>query len=180
MNTLRITTAELANLCGVSQGTVDRALNNRSGIKPETKQRILQTAAKYGFRSAVGNEKPRDRTNRQIGVIVFNLNNDYFTKLITEIEASCRAIGYTTIVMFTNYDEQREIESIRWLYSIGVEGIILSATNAGTEFENYLRAFDIPIVAVANRIQTVPYVPALCRIHCAAGDGRSAPGWDTD
>lgn len=59
MNNLRITTAELARLCSVSQGTVDRALNNRSGIKAETKERILKTAAQYGFRGAVGNSKYR-------------------------------------------------------------------------------------------------------------------------
>ena len=32
----KITTTQLARICGVSQGTVDRALNNRGGINPET------------------------------------------------------------------------------------------------------------------------------------------------
>ena len=158
MNNLRITTAELARLCSVSQGTVDRALNNRSGIKAETKERILKTAAQYGFRGAVGNSKCADERTRQIGVIVFNLNNEYFCKLITEIEAACREKGYTTLIMFTNYDKQHEIECVRRMYSLGVEGIILCAVNSGPEFEKYLKAFDIPIVAVGNDIRSVPYI----------------------
>ena len=48
MNHLRITTAELAQICGVSQGTVDRALNNRTDINAETKQRIINAAKQYG------------------------------------------------------------------------------------------------------------------------------------
>lgn len=158
MNNLRITTAELAELCGVSQGTVDRALNNRSGIKTETKERILKTAVQYGFRGTVGNSKCTDERSRPIGVIVFNLNNEYFCKLITEIEAACREKGYTTLIMFTNYDKQHEIECIRRMYSLGVEGIILCAVNSGPEFENYLKAFEVPIVAVGNDIRSVPYV----------------------
>lgn len=158
MNNLRITTAELAELCGVSQGTVDRALNNRCGIKAETKEKILRIAAQYGFRGVTGNTKCSGIKARQIGVIVFNLNNDYFSKLITEIESACRKIGYVTMVMFTNYDSRHEIENIRRMYSLGVDGIILSAVNSGPEFENYLKAFGIPIVAIANDIKAVPYV----------------------
>ena len=33
---MRITSKELAKICGVSIGTVDRALNGRPGINPET------------------------------------------------------------------------------------------------------------------------------------------------
>lgn len=158
MNNLRITIAELAKLCGVSPGTVDRALNDRGEIKAETKEKILRTAAQYGFRDVMGNSKCGDTRLKQIGVIVFNLFNEYFSKLVMEIESACREIGYATIVMFTNYDKQHEIENIRRMYSLGVEGIILCAVNSGSEFENYLKAFDIPVVAVGNDVGAVPYV----------------------
>ncbi|MFQ9799464.1 MAG: helix-turn-helix domain-containing protein [Clostridia bacterium] len=45
----KITSDELARLCGVSQGTIDRALNNRPGISPKTKQKVLQMAKDHGF-----------------------------------------------------------------------------------------------------------------------------------
>ena len=39
---MSVSIKEIARMCGVSEGTVDRALNNRSGIKEETKDfRIL-------------------------------------------------------------------------------------------------------------------------------------------
>ena len=45
MKDLKITTSQIAKICNVSQGTVDRALNNRPDIKAETKQKVNSTQA---------------------------------------------------------------------------------------------------------------------------------------
>ena len=157
MNHLKITTAELSKICGVSQGTVDRALNNRAGINPETKQKILRIAKEYGYREFVGS-KVQKKAVGQIGIIVFNLHNEYFSKLITEIELILRDYGFSAVVMMTHYDKQYEIECIRNMYNMGVKGIILCSVNNGDEFDNYLKLFDIPIVAVGNKVGSVPFV----------------------
>ncbi len=157
MKELKITTSQIAKICNVSQGTVDRALNNRSDIKAETKQKILEVARQYGYRDEIKSAHP-DRIVGQIGIVVFNLNNEYFSELITEVEYALRSEGYGTTVMMSHYDKQCEIECIRNLYNMGVDGIILCSVNSGKEFENYLKLFDIPVVAVGNRIDFLPYV----------------------
>ena len=153
---ISISTADLARICNVSQGTVDRALNNRSDIKAETKQKILETARQYGYREHV--QALPDKIIGQVGIIVFNLENSYFSELITETEYILREEGYGTTVMLSHYDQQYEIECIRNLYNMGVNGIVLCSVNNGIEFENYLKLFDIPIVAVGNRVASLPYV----------------------
>jgi len=156
MKDLKITTSQIARICNVSQGTVDRALNGRPDIKAETKQKILEVAKQYGYRDYVST--PADKIEGQIGIIIFNLNNEYFSELITEIEYALRKAKLGTTVMMTHYDKQYEIECIRNLYNMGVKGIVLCSVNNGTEFENYLKLFDIPIVAVGNRVKSLPYV----------------------
>ena len=156
MKNLKITTSQIAKICNVSQGTVDRALNNRPDIKAETKQKILDVARQYGYREYVSTSA--DEIVGQIGVVVFNLNNEYFSDLITETEYALREEGLGTIVMMSHYDKQYEIECLRNLYNMGVKGIILCSVNSGAEFENYLNLFDIPIVAVGNRVKSLPYV----------------------
>jgi len=151
LNSLRITTSQLAKICGVSQGTVDRALNDRAGIHPETKKRIVEKAKEYGFRPSSGNQKQQEDL-KQIGVVIFNLNNFYFAQLITEIEKSCRSAGYSVVVMMTNYDKSCEIESIKKLYRMGVEGIIVCPTNSGEAYFNFLHELGIPVVTVGNDI----------------------------
>lgn len=40
---MAITSKEIAELAGVSRGTVDRALKGREGVNPKTKERILKS-----------------------------------------------------------------------------------------------------------------------------------------
>ena len=156
MKNLKITTAQIAKICNVSQGTVDRALNGRPDIKAETKQKIIEVARKYGYREHINTQS--DKIVGQIGIIVFNLNNEYFSDLITELEYALREEGLSAVIMMSHYDKQYEIECIRNLYNMGVDGIVLCSVNSGTEFENYLSLFDIPVVAVGNMIKSIPYV----------------------
>ena len=47
----RVTVKTIAEVANVSIGTVDRALNNRGRIMPETKQKILRVAESLGYRT---------------------------------------------------------------------------------------------------------------------------------
>ena len=156
MKNLKITTSEIAKICGVSQGTVDRALNGRPDINAQTKQKIISVAKQYGYREYA--DIPGSKTDGLIGIIVFNINNEYFSELITEVEYILREEKLGTVVMMSHYDRQYEIECIRNMYNMGVKGIILCSVNGTEEFNNYLRLFDIPIVAVGNRVDALPYV----------------------
>lgn len=157
MNRMKISTAELAKICGVSQGTVDRALNGRADIKPETKDKILSAAGLYGWRRQSESAFP-EKIAGQIGIIVFDLNNEYFSELVMNAEQILRRKGFCTVVMMTHYDKALEIECIRNMYNMGVSGIILCSVNRGAEFGEYLKMFDIPIAAVGNDIGVIPYV----------------------
>ena len=44
-----MTIKEIARLCGVSRGTVDRVLNKRGKVKPETEALILKTIEEMGY-----------------------------------------------------------------------------------------------------------------------------------
>lgn len=153
-----ISTTQLAKICGVSQGTVDRALNNRKGISPKTKEKILTIAKEYGYRPNIHARSMAGRDSMLIGVVVFDLDNQYFSNILTSIEKYCTPKGYSTIVMFTNKDVTKELECLQHLYRISVDGIILCPINSGTEFENYLLSLDTPIITIGNRLKQFPHV----------------------
>lgn len=50
MEEKRVTIKEIAEKAGVSIGSVDRALQNRKGINPQTKAHILKTAEELGYK----------------------------------------------------------------------------------------------------------------------------------
>jgi len=158
MRNRSISTTQLAKICGVSQGTVDRALNNRSGINMATKEKILRVAKQYGYRPKTRIKAVKDGKSHLVGVVVFNLDNPYFSDILTRIEKLCAANGYSTVVMFTNMDKKREIECIDNLYQMNVDGIVLSPINDDEEFRNYLSSLEIPIVTIANKLENIPFI----------------------
>ncbi len=147
-----ITVSELAKICNVSAGTVDRALNNRGGISPKTKAKILSVAKEYGYI-----EKSKDKP-KLIGIVLFDLYNDYFSELVMSFEEESKKQGYSIVVMFTDKDCKKEIDCIKSLYRMGVSGIILCPINKGEDFENFIKSFKIPVITVGNRLKGVPYV----------------------
>ena len=47
---MSVTIREIANYCNVSEGTVDRALNNRTGISSKTKELKLAAAKELEYK----------------------------------------------------------------------------------------------------------------------------------
>ena len=45
-----VTIKQIAELCGVSRGTVDRVLNKRGNVKPEKEKLIVEMAKKLNYR----------------------------------------------------------------------------------------------------------------------------------
>lgn len=74
-----ITAKELAELAGVSRGTVDRALKNRPGISSETKERILALAKKYKYRpNLIGKALVHSGKTLTVPVILNSVGNPFF------------------------------------------------------------------------------------------------------
>ena len=75
---MSVTIKDIAQICKVSEGTVDRALNARPGISEKTKEYILKVAKELNYTPnhlARGLAKGRSMT---IGVVVFYFRNKYF------------------------------------------------------------------------------------------------------
>jgi LacI family transcriptional regulator, repressor for deo operon, udp, cdd, tsx, nupC, and nupG len=91
-----ISSHELARLCGVSQGTVDRALHNRGRISPATRARILSMAAQHGhLPNPVAHELMGHTTsNRVVALLADNhLRTPFFLDLLAETAGALRREG---------------------------------------------------------------------------------------
>lgn len=153
-----ISTTKLAEICGVSQGTVDRALNNRKGISEETKKRILQVAEEYGYRPNIHAQAIKGGRSMLIGVVLADLGNQYFSELITGIEKNASQHGYSVVVTFTENQPKREMKCIENLCRMSVDGIVICPINSGEDFESYLLSLNIPVITVGKRLKNIPYV----------------------
>ncbi len=149
---MSVTIKDIANICGVSPGTVDRALNNRPGINIKTKMKILEVAKELNYtpdHTARSLAKGRTMT---IGVVLFDLHNRSFSQLMNAIEYKSRELGYFVDLVLTDKDPEKEKKCIERLVNRKVDGIILFTVNFGEEFNRFLKNLKIPIVTICNRV----------------------------
>lgn len=68
---MAVTSQQIAELAGVSRGTVDRALHNRGRVSPEVAARIQKIAEELGYRpNSIGQALVRARQGLQLGAIL--------------------------------------------------------------------------------------------------------------
>ena len=153
----KITTTQLARICGVSQGTIDRALHNRGDINPETRKRILEVAREYDYIPTVQN---KDQANSMlIGVILFDLYNEFFSKLAMSLVNAAKNAGYSVIFQFSKKDYKSERVALEYFDYIGVDGIVLFSVGSDSEeYKNYLRLLKKPLVLIGNKMFDLPYI----------------------
>lgn len=149
-----ITMKELGEMLGVSRGTIDRALNDRPGINEDTRQMILDAAKAHGYkRNYLASSLKKGKTST-IGVIVFELHNQFFSQLIHAIDERLRNLGYSVQLCLTNKDGQLERKSVQQLVQRKMDGIILASVNKDPAYIKELEQLRVPLVSVGNRISS--------------------------
>jgi len=156
---MSITTKEIADKCGLSRRTVERALNGHQNINSVTKEKIITVALELGYRPNLLARSLVIGRSMSIGVVVFDLYNRFFAQLVNSIEAKAKESGYFTYIILTDKDADFEKNCINHLACRQVDGLILCSVNSGDDYEKYLKSFNIPIIAVGNRISAdIPFV----------------------
>lgn len=156
---MKMTMKNIAELCGISRGTVDRALNGRPGIKEETRQKIIRVASEIGYvPDQLAASLSTGKTNT-IGIVVFDLAHTFFSELVSEIISSLRMFGFSAYVSVSRKDLHEEISLIRHLAAQRIEGLIMVPIGTGRNFEQTLHSINIPVVTVLNAIsRSWPFV----------------------
>ena len=176
---MSVTIREIANYCNVSEGTVDRALNNRTGISSKTKERILAAAKELDYKPNMLAQCLATGSTKTIGVVCGGLSNRFFTSLIEAIERNAGQNGYFISLVLSHNSPSKELEGIHYLARRQTDGIIIFPVGYGAAYEKELEQLNIPIVTLYNRIsKSFTHVDINCReIMRKAVQGISAKGY---
>lgn len=134
-----VTTNDIARICQVSRTTVIRALNNQGRISKETKDRIVKTAEELGYRPDLLARGLVKGKTMYIGVVVFDVKNQYFAQMLSAIETEAQTRGYCVNITLHGKNREKEVDLIRKLVDYHVDGLILSPVNKGEHFNKFLK-----------------------------------------
>lgn len=140
------TIKDVAKLAGVSISTVSRVMNNSKPVSPEARRKVVDAINKLDFKP---NELARSlvmRKSNLVGVIVKDIGIEYMAQLIRGIEEIGRVYKYD-ILLTSSYGDDKQVEnSIEFLATKQVEGLVIITEDISTEILVKLRETRIPFV----------------------------------
>ncbi|MCI6159574.1 MAG: LacI family DNA-binding transcriptional regulator [Selenomonadaceae bacterium] len=152
-----ITIKQIAELCGVSRGTVDRVINGRGKVKEEKRKLILKTMEEFGYKpNPAARALVTQRQGILVGVVLSASEIDFFEPII---EALKKSAGYYQRVglqvrwkLLKGYHAEEQCAAIVALRKAGAEAILINPLNEPVilqELEDCIR-HDIFVVALNN------------------------------
>lgn len=153
------TIKEIAEMAGVSRGTVDRVLNNRGSVHPKTAEKILELVkALHYVPNKAGVALAAQKKNLKLGVILFNSRNPFLDELLQGIETKTTEFsGYncTIIVKQVHFDVLEQVAAIDELLAEAINGLVITPYNDPliSSKINELSEKGIPVVTTNTDIQ---------------------------
>ncbi len=173
---MAISMKEIAYMCNVSRGTVDRVLNHRGGVKPETEQRVLAMAASLGYG---GTATPRNSPNRfrsfQIGFLINAVGHEYFTEILNGVMMEIESFphgGVTCITRLSSgFDVDQQLQMLDELENAGIQALGITPANHPRIAERLSRfsAKGIPVVIISSLLEHFEYFSFVGPNHYQSG-----------
>lgn len=162
--------ADIARRAGVSESTVSRVVNNRPGIKPETRQTVIAALEVLGYQSR---EQLRERRGRLVGVITPELENPVFSLFVRAIEAALIQRGFMAAMLTQTHAGLSEDGHVETLLQQGAAGIVFVSglhadTTADADRYRRLAARSLPMVLMNGYLRDVEATFVSCDDRAAA------------
>ncbi|WP_082767377.1 LacI family DNA-binding transcriptional regulator [Bosea sp. PAMC 26642] len=156
------TIKDVAREVGVHPSTVSRALDpmQRDRLGEPMVKRVLEAAARLGYRPDAAAASLRSGRSRLIGIIVPDIANPVFSPIISGLERTLAAHGYALIVADQPPDRLEQPDILQMLVARRVDGLVLA--NVALRDDAVARCLDwkVPVVLV-NRAEASARVPSV-------------------
>ena len=153
----KITIQNIADMAGVSKGTVSRYLNH-GYISDEKAERIRKVVAATGFQSNFFASRLKLKQSHLIGVVLPCMDSVTVGKLLTGINRVFEPEGYQALLLVSSLKKNKELENILHLQQQGVDGIIVDSLGITNRHLQVLRNSTVPIFFTGQQHKDVHYI----------------------
>jgi LacI family repressor for deo operon, udp, cdd, tsx, nupC, and nupG len=116
---------DVARLADVSTATVSRALANPERVSAETRARVFEAIAKTGYVPNPAARTLRSQKSRMVLVVLPNLDNIFFSKILRGIEETLFESGYGMIIGDLDGSPAKEAHFAAFAATGQVDGVLL-------------------------------------------------------
>ena len=122
-----VTSVDVARHAGVSQSTVSLVFSGkgRGRVSEATQERVRRCARELGYRPNVAAQALRLGTSRAVALLVPDVTNPFFSRVLRGAQRAAAAAGYTVALVDTANDRRWEAQSFEALRAGPVDGYLL-------------------------------------------------------
>ncbi|MDO4174200.1 MAG: LacI family DNA-binding transcriptional regulator [Eubacteriales bacterium] len=173
---MKMTIRRLADLAGVSRGTVDKVLHDRPGVSDEVREQVWRIIQEQGYQLPV-RKKAEKKTRRRLRLVIVipHLSNDFFQIMKHGMDDACALHRDANILVEYLYCNSENINELMYLLQYiateHVDGILIRGSQS-TRLRDRLNTFSergIPVVLFDSDVHG-------CRKLCFVGENSKASG----
>ena len=160
---MAVTIQKIAELSGVSRGTVDRVLHGRPNVNPMIREKVVRAAEKLGYQPPV---PPKSADCRQAAILIPQWTDGYFNRqIVSGIRKALRYIADPAFILteqpLRTMTMQELLRAMDEQIRSGVDGLIIRAENT-PEVRAAIEQAVQKGVTVITYDADVPYSGRLC------------------
>lgn len=148
---MKITINDIAKKAGVSIATVSRAFSEaKNSVKPETREKIYKIAEEHNYSPNAIARSLASNSTKTIGVVLPEIQGEFFTDIIQGIDEIAFADGYHMIVA-GSHSQRNIIDSIMgFMGKSMVDGVILMVPTITNRVQSLLEKYNTPVVIITD------------------------------
>jgi LacI family transcriptional regulator len=162
---MSVTIKKIAELAGVSRGTVDRVLNERGRVNPDVAKRVMELANSLNYKpNTVAKSLATRKKSFKIGFVIHLQGNPFYDYVIAGIKAASEEMkdfGISVIIKYgRNFDVENQLLLIDEVLSEGVNALAIVPLNDDRIINriNNLQADNFPVVLLVSNAESVDKV----------------------
>ena len=152
MAQLKVTSAEVAALAGVSQSAVSRVFTPGASASAKTAQKVREAALKLGYRPNNIARAMVSGKSRIIGLVVAYLENQFYPEALEKLSAALQDQGYHILIFMANTETGNIDEVLGEILDYQVDGIVAASVALSSQLLDRCQSAGVPVV-LFNRSQ---------------------------
>jgi DNA-binding LacI/PurR family transcriptional regulator len=144
----KITINDVAKAAGVAKSTVSRILNNKSGVNPQTRQKVNGIIEKLNFSPNIIARSLKTNQRKQIALAIDDIRNPYYPEIVWAAEQVAHRYGYRILVVNHYGKESEELAVLEDSNEMHVGGIIFMSLSYPKGLKELIKKSKIPVALI--------------------------------
>lgn len=145
------TSHDVAELAGVAQSTVSRALSGDPNISEKTRERVTEAARRLNYAPNVIARSLITRRANRVGVFLSDITNPFYPELVEDLEREFALLGYD-LILFSEGSARGDRDHIDHFLGSTIDGLVFTSAELTFPLAGRLAAAEAPTVFLNRHI----------------------------